>query len=66
MKSIVTFTEEELGAIKTIASVRCEEIACSDCPFNITNIPNVWIRDGGCVRNIISDILRSNAQEEKK
>ena len=48
----VTFNDNELEALKTLANVDCSEIDCADCPFEI----NAREHDG-CVKHCIRNML---------
>ena len=65
MKQVIKFSKEELKAFETIASIECNGINCCNCPLNINNIPYSWV-ERGCYRNLSTDLLRANAQEEEK
>lgn len=47
----VTFTPDEIDAIEKVYTIDCNDIACSECPFNYGN--------GYCVINDLKrDLLR--------
>lgn len=63
MIHVVKLSKEELGAIKTVASIKCVGISCSNCPLNLKNIPNIWTDSGGCFKNIACDIVAEHEEE---
>ena len=67
MKYKVEFSEQELRALKEIASIRCGNagITCDVCPLNLNTIPATRTASSGCFRNYASDILKANTQKEE-
>lgn len=53
--SKVQLTEQEVEAIKTISSIKCEQIVCEDCPLNDNTLEY-----SKCIRDHVLRIAQEN------